>query len=241
MGIKFKNRFVCPTPLWLRGRLNNFNRLYAYPVIPEPLFNSEFQILDSGAYGLSKFKGKMSPEYIDKLGEHYLKYKTDKNIFCVAPDKGGDYKTTIKQLEYYLSKFEYNVSPVLQFSGHDFNWIELKYQIEYYKDNLPNIEFIFFAKRGAYSFELKEVEIVKKIDYIFEKLNCNWIHFFAAGWGKNEVKEFSKFSKNISIDTINYYQSAMVFNKNLSDWGWGCSDKIKNALYNVELANKLML
>lgn len=237
----YKNRFVCPIPKWLRGKLLDYNRLYAYPTIPEPLHNAEFIILDSGAYALSKFKGKMTNNYINNLAIHYAKYKTNNNIICVAPDRGGDYKTTIKQFEYYLTNYEYNISPVLQFSGHDFNWYELKFQIEYYKQNLKNVEFIFFAKRGAYSYELKDVEITKKIEYVLKELECKWIHFFAAGWGINEVKQFANFHKYISIDTINYYQAAVDYTKNLSEWGWACSDKIKNAQYNVQIANKIML
>jgi len=238
--LNYKNRFVCPVPKWLRGELLEYNRLYAYPTTPEPLHDAEFQILDSGAYGLSKYQGVMSNDYIDKLAEHYLKYKTDDNIYCVAPDKSGDYKTTIKQFEYYLSKYEYNISPVLQFPNHGFDWFTLKKQIDYYESTLKEVPFIFFAKRGATATELQEADIIDKIQFIRKKLNTKWIHFFAAGWGKHEVFNFSKFDKNISIDTINYYQAAQTMQRNINDWGWGCGDKIKNSLFNVKLANKIM-
>jgi len=56
----YKNRFVCPVPSWLRGKLLEYNRLYAFPVIPESLQNAEFQILDSGAYGQIHFADKLN-------------------------------------------------------------------------------------------------------------------------------------------------------------------------------------
>ena len=44
-------KFVCPVPNFMRNSLLKYNRLYAYPVIPE-LDNENLIILDSGAFAL---------------------------------------------------------------------------------------------------------------------------------------------------------------------------------------------
>lgn len=236
----FKNRFVCPVPKWLRGKLLEYNRLYAYPVDPEPICDSEFQILDSGAYALSKQKRKMNASYIEKLAEHYSNNQLH-NRYCVAPDVGGNMWDTMKNWDYWHDNYNIEVIPVLQFSNHNFDLYEIQYQLKFYKERIGNrIPFLFFAKRGATVEEMQKSGIIHKIKYIRSQIKNEWIHFFAAGWGKHDCLLLSKMGDNFSVDTINYYQAAEIPQRNLTEWGYFSEDKIECALHNVELANKIM-
>jgi len=226
-------RYVLPIPKWLRGDLLNFNRLYAFPTIPESLGDSQFIILDSGAYTLSKRRKTMDIKYIDKLYEHYKKYKTSKNIICVAPDVAGDFKKTMKNYEYFRTKYDLNVMPVLQFPDHEFNWSLLKYQIEFYKDFIADIQMMFFAKRGAYSSELYAYEVDKKIRYIQNEIGIDWIHLFAAGWNRVECRMIGKLNNKITMDSIAYYLTT----NNYLDWGHDKGDRQKNSIENAKIAN----
>lgn len=237
----YKNRFICPIPNWLRGELLEYNRLYAYPVIPEYLANSEFQILDSGAYALSKQNRKMSANYIEKLAEHYNKYKGD-CIYCVAPDVGGNMFETMKNWDYWHANYDIKVHPVLQFSNHTFDLSQIQYQLKFYKERLgESIPFLFFAKRGATVEEMFKYGIHHKIKYIRSQIKNEWIHFFASGWGKHDCMLLSKMGDNFSVDTINYYQAAEIPQRNLTEWGYFSENKIENAIHNANLANQILI
>lgn len=236
----FKNRFVCPIPRWLRGELLHLNRLYAYPTEPEPLSDSEFQIIDSGAYALSKQGRKMGLKYIENLAEHYHQ-NFDENRFFVAPDQGGSPRDTMRNFDYWHDNFQIEVVPVLQFTSRFFDLRELQYQISFYKERLGHeIPFIAFAKRGATIEEMQRYGVMQKVKYLRSQIKNQWVHFFAAGWGKHDCLLLSKMGEKFSVDTINYYQAAEIPQRNLTEWGVFFENKVEAAKHNAELANKIL-
>lgn len=238
--MNFKNRFVCPIPSFLRGELLEYNRLYAYPVIPEPIDKSEFQILDSGGYSLWKQNRLMSKNYIDDLAVHYKKYKVLDNIFCASPDKSQDAKATIKNTKYYLSKYENNICPIIHFPDYRFDIGLLNYQISAYKELFNECRFVFWGGTMAHTSKMLNISLKYKLNLLRDKLNVEWVHFLGAGWGKLEVSKLAEFDRYISFDTLAYYNSAKDKIWNTNDWGVWNDCRIKTSIENAKLANRIV-
>ena len=229
----YKNRFVCPVPEWLRGKLLEYNRLYAFPVVPEPIANSEFQILDSGAYGLSLSKRKMTDEYLENLNTHYNKY-SGQNIYCVAPDTFLNFKETIEKFEKWHSNDYCKVQPVIQMpKAKNFDWNIIKYQLDYYSDFFDgNIDFLLFSNPFCRQIEYPK-NLFKKIHDLYA---IDWIHNLGAGLNLQDVKAWSQTKIN-SIDTIAYYNAVNSVDGN---WMRVSGTKISKAQKNALIANKIM-
>ena len=182
----------------------------------------------------------MTYTYIEKLALHYDQYQQQKR-YCVAPDNGGDMWSTMQNFDYWLKNFEIKVIPVLQFSSHNFDLFEIQYQLNFYKERLgDNIPFIFFAKRGATIEEMKKAGIAHKIKYIRSQIKNDWIHFFAAGWGKHDCSMLANMGENFSVDTIAYYNTVENMQLQLNDWGHFSENKIDCAKQNVIIANEIL-
>jgi len=229
----YKNRFVCPVPNWLRGKLLEYNRLYAFPIIPESLRNAEFQILDSGAYGLSLSNRKMNDEYLENLNIHYHKF-SGKNIYCVAPDTFLNFKETIEKFEKWHSNDYHEVKPVIQMSkAKNFDWNIIKYQLDYYSDFFQgNIDFLFFSNPFCRQIEYPK-NLFKRIHDLYA---VDWIHNLGAGWNLQDVKAWSQTNVN-SIDTIAYYNAVDSVDGN---WMRASGTKVLKAQKNAFIANKIM-
>ena len=85
--------YVFPVPIFLRRKLLEYKRLYAFPAAPEikPF------ILDSGAFALSKSGKKMNEDYLERLYLHYKKYECWK----VAPDVFLNPIKTMKNFKFW--------------------------------------------------------------------------------------------------------------------------------------------
>ena len=234
-----KNRFICPIPEWLRGELLEYNRLYAYPVIPEDIGISEFQILDSGGYSLMKQKRRMSYKYIENLAIHYSEYDHEKR-YLAAPDVGGNMWETMKNFEYYITQYSNNVQPVLHYTSPYWDFSELKYQLDFYKERINDKKFIFSGKGRANVELMKKYGAKHKINLIQKILKNHWLHIFGIGWGVHDCRELAKFGKSFSIDTINYYQAAEVLSRNANEWDNYETDRVKAAIINASKANNLL-
>ena len=77
--------FILSSNKKLEPELSGFDRLYAYPNIPN-ITPEHMIILDSGAFALSCKKQKMDNEYIQQLAKHYEQYVQHKNVYFIAPD-----------------------------------------------------------------------------------------------------------------------------------------------------------
>lgn len=229
----YKRSFVCPVPKWLRGKLLEHNRLYAFPTKPEPLFNSEFQILDSGAYALSFTGKKMNDEYLENLNKHYIKFGGD-NIYCVAPDTFLDFKDTITKFKRWHNLGYTKVQPVIQMlEAKDFNWEIIKYQFDFYSEFFNgNIDFVLFSNPFCRQVEYPK-DLFKKIHKLYA---IDWIHNLGAGWNLSDVSNWSKTKIN-SIDTLAYYNAVSSVDGN---WMRIHSNRIKIAQNNAEIANKII-
>lgn len=230
----WQNRFVCPVPKWLRGKLLKFNRLYAYPVEPELIGNAEFQILDSGAYGLSLSGGKMDDEYLFNLNNHYLKFG-GKNIFCVAPDTFLNFKETIKKFENWHKLGYSKVCPVIQMPKKgNFDQRTISYQLDYYSDFFGgNIDFLFFSNPSVRCIETP----TDLFSWMKEKYCIEKIHNLGAGWDFRDIQDWSRIKGLDSIDTIAYYNAV---NKPDGNWANAQSKRDVKAINNVKFANKIM-
>ncbi len=232
----FKNRFVCPIPKFLRGKILELNRLYAYPVIPEPLGDAEFRILDSGGYALWKQKREMSKKYINELAAHYKRY-SESGSFNAAPDVSQNARKTIKNTEYYLSNFGNNICPIFHFPDSKFDFSLLNYQISAYKSLFGNCDFVFWGGTMDYAGRMLNEALKFKLNLLRDKLNVKWIHFLGAGWNKLEVAKLAQFDQKISFDSLSYYNCIDDKIWCSNDWGNWSEDKTKLAIENAKTAN----
>jgi len=194
--------------------LQDFNRLYAFPNIPD--LDDQYKIiLDSGAFGLSKSGGKMDAQYLQQLAEHYRNHGKQKNVYCIAPDVFKNSHKSIRQYKEFIARYpDIKVVPVLQFSSTSIDLFNAKKQIDEYsrysKSGMICISNNKFNSRKQYE-ELKY--IVKKIRLKFKNV---WIHVLGAGYSHNNVKDWIELGVN-SVDSISYYTDAQAKLKWLRD------------------------
>lgn len=185
--------------------LSKFNRLYAFPTIPD--IDSEHKIiLDSGAFGLSKSGGKMDRCYMDQLALHYKKYGRDKNVYCIAPDVFKSAHKSIRQFkEFAESHPEIIVAPVLQFQHTNIDLFNAKKQIDEYS-RLSKSKMICISNN-----KFNPVKQAAELKYIVDKIRLKfdgiWIHVLGAGYSHNNVNDWLSLGVN-SIDSISYYTDA---------------------------------
>lgn len=234
----YSNRFVLPIPTYLRGKLLPYNRLYAYPVIPEPVGESEFQILDSGGYALWKQGRSMSKAYMDQLGEHYFLHGQAANVYCAAPDKSQDAKQTIRNTAYFLSNHRAKIQPIFHFPDCKFDMSLLRYQIAAYKELFgESCDFVFWGGTMDKAAKMLNPVLRYKLDLLRAELGVKWIHFLGAGWNKREVEALAKFDRGISFDTLAYYNCATSKAWSANDWGnWVEGDKAATSIQNAMTA-----
>ena len=180
-------------------KISGLPRLYAYPC--EPGFeNGGFVIIDSGAFGLSQAKKKMSVSYMKKLSEHYEKYHTE-NVFCVAPDEFlNPQQTMFNFVTWQKTKLFSKICPVLQSdTKYIANEKTMLQQAEFYKKKSDS-KVIFFSNPSMYA--------EKYLDKIFKKvkeIGFDWIHCLGAGWDIEDVKKWGSMQYLDSFDSIAYY------------------------------------
>lgn len=204
------NRYVLPTPTHLRGLLNDFNRLYAYPVVPElPSNENAFIILDSGAFGLSQQKREMNLNYMASLSKHYETYKS-KNVFCVAPDVFLNPIKTVGNLKKWVQNdFFADVNVVFQFQQKKRIDIEsVRYMLDEYEAIPHSKDIAFFSNPGlggadAQSFYCE----IQAICELIRSYGYQWIHVLGAGWSVDCITKWATFVGNAidSLDSIAYY------------------------------------
>lgn len=197
--------FVFPIPKWLRGRLLNYKRLYAFPTIPE---ENPF-ILDSGAFGLSKSGQRMNVAYLENLYQYYKQYPG----WHVAPDVFLNPFQTMKNFEKWVKKYpDCQVWPVIQFAYKKVEWAIIKYQLDFYADFFDRLEVIFLSnpslRFGNYLFDI--FQIIK--DYC----EVAWLHNLGAGWDIEDITGYSKMPGLDSIDSISYYKNLSYDRKYVS-------------------------
>lgn len=184
-------------------KVKGISRLYAYPGIPRFENNGDITILDSGAYGLSKSGGRITPYYMEKLSHHYETYYRD-NVYCVAPDVYLDWYNSMKNFKTWRSLgFFENIIPILQAEKeHEVNLDQLKKQADYYA---KYSDVIFYSNPALTSDEARAKGIDKLFKYMKDELNIKWIHCLGAGWRLVDIAKWSTMTHLDSIDSIAYY------------------------------------
>jgi len=183
--------------------VNGISRLYAYPGIPRFENNADITILDSGAYGLSKSGGRITPYYMEKLSHHYETYYRD-NVYCVAPDVYLDWYNSVKNFKKWrsLGLFE-NIIPILQAEKeHEVNLDQLKKQADYYA---KYSDVIFYSNPALTGRSAKAKGIEKLFEYMKNELGIKWTHCLGAGWNLDDISVWTGMRHLDSFDSIAYY------------------------------------
>lgn len=222
--------FILSSNAKLEPELSNYDRLYAYPNLPN-ITNDKMIILDSGAFGLSCSGKKMTDEYIKNLGEHYLKYMQD-NVFCIAPDVFKNPTLSIRQFEYFKTLYkDLNVSPVIQFTEPVADIFSAKKQIKVYS-TLCNPKMICISNHKFNV--IKQTSALQRIcKMIRDAFGDIKIHALGAGFNYQDVSNWMK-TGITSMDSISYYTDA----KSKQEWVRGQSSITPSALNFKELALK---
>jgi len=232
--------FICAAHKQLAPQLNEFNRLYAFPTVPD-LDGQHKIILDSGAFGLSKSGRKMDAQYLNDLALHYQKYGQQKNVFCIAPDVFKNSHQSIRQYKDFTQRYpNIKVVPVLQFQTKNIDLFNAKKQIDEYS-RLSNSGMICVSNNKFNPVkQFDELQyIVKKIRHKFKHV---WIHVLGAGYSHNNVKDWLKTGVD-SIDSISYYTDAQAKLQWLRDSYQTHPSPLEFkqlALHNAEVANEIL-
>jgi len=231
--------FIASTQMSLSSDLLHYNRLYAYPNIPE-ISDTPIIILDSGAFALSMRKGYMDAEYIEKLAAHYQGYDHLDNIYCVAPDVFKNPYISMKQYKDFVEKYTINAVPVLQFSSPQPDLFKVKKQIDFYHRLNEDIKMMCLSNHKFNPVkQYKELQFI--VNIIRETFNENiLIHVLGAGYNHLDVLDWLKIGVD-SLDSISYYTDAQQHQK----WVKG-SYKVEHsdlpfkdlALLNLKIANQ---
>lgn len=219
--------YIFPIPSWLRGKLLNYKRLYAFPVEPE---DNPF-ILDSGAFGLSKSGKKMNEAYFESLHQYYIKYPG----WHVAPDVFLNPFRTMRNFKKWIHKYpDCRVWPVIQFNAEMVEWKTIEYQLDFYLKYIPELDILFFSNPS-----LRACNYPKDI---FQKIKDNypvsWIHNLGAGWNIEDIRIYASLKGLDSIDSIAYYNAV---NTVLGNWNSGKKgNKQEKAIANAEYVRQYL-
>lgn len=198
-------RYVLPIPKQLRGSLLEYNRLYAYPSIPESPAENGFVILDSGAFGLSMQGRSITKTYMAKLNEHYKQNISD-NAFAVAPDVFLNPAKTIRNWKYWHSQDYIDVCPIIQFSEKGMiDLANIRYQVDVYKEHHQKFWLVSNPSIcGNYALSSRNLQTVFEM---CRNAGAEWIHILGAGWSIKDIQVWSLVSGFDSMDSIAYYTS----------------------------------
>lgn len=206
-------------------KIENINRLFAFPVIPH-FENKRLVILNSGAFGLSKQKKKMDKKYFFELSRYYSNYAKEYNrLLCIAPDVFKRPDLSMKNIEIwrYYNLFE-NITPVLQNSkAMIIDKDELKYQIDFYaKLNYKTLAYALYSADGM----LHKRQNIEEIFFYARKMGVEYIHCLGAGWSLEDIAIWNSIDGFDTFDSTAYY-----ITKNIDEFGsLNPIENIKNIL-----------
>lgn len=187
--------------------IQGISRLFAFPAEPHFENNGRIVILDSGAFGLSIKKRKMTMKYMQALNEYYLKHRDDERVICVAPDEFLNPSQTMYNFKKWMAKGFYSkVAAVLQCERkHEINIDQLKWQAEFYREYT---DIIFFSNNGMRGRYAKLQNIEELFRYMKGELGVKWVHVLGAGWSIEDIEDWCGIRYFDSLDSIAYYRSS---------------------------------
>jgi hypothetical protein len=193
--------FVYPVPAWLRGRLLDKPRLYAFPVEPEPP-GETFIILDSGAFGLSQRGRTMDVSYLGRLGAHYKRHGASDRlpIVAVAPDVYLDPQRTLDNWRGWSRR----AAPVIQFAARGQISERLaRVQAAEYARRRPSVWCVSNPGLRARPAKLLGIESVFRA--LKREYAAEWVHCLGAGWDAEDLREWAQCDSLDSFDSIAHY------------------------------------
>lgn len=186
--------------------VKGISRLYAYPGTPRFVNQSKIVILDSGAFGISRYnKYAMNKEYMLKLSEHYEYYSSlSNNTLCVAPDVFTDpIKSMSNFRKWHKLGLYRRITPVLQRSfKNSVNIDELKQQADIYREYSNTV---CIANSGMYGTQARAAGYSKFIRYLKEELEYEWIHILGAGFNLEDISAWKDVGYFDSMDSRAYF------------------------------------
>lgn len=184
-------------------KIKGISRLYAYPCEPHFENESKIVILDSGAFGLSRYGAKITLPYMIKLSAHYEKFAKS-NTLCIAPDEFLNPVQTMKNFRTWQRNNLFSkITPVLQRSVKKIvNIDELKMQAEYYREYSDTV---CVANAGMYGHEALLSRMDVLLRYIKKDLDYQWIHILGAGYSIEDIDNWKKVGNFDSLDSRAYF------------------------------------
>lgn len=184
-------------------KIKRISRLYAYPCEPHFENESKIVILDSGAFGLSRYGAKITLPYMIKLSAHYEKFAKS-NTLCIAPDEFLNPVQTMKNFRTWQRNNLFSkITPVLQRSVKKIvNIDELKMQAEYYREYSDTV---CVANAGMYGHEALLSRMDVLLRYIKKDLDYQWIHILGAGYSIEDINNWKKVGNFDSLDSRAYF------------------------------------
>lgn len=196
--------FILSSNNRLEPQLSEFDRLYAYPNVPN-ITKNHMIILDSGAFSLSKKKQQMDDEYIRNLATHYEVYRDFENLYFIAPDVFKFPELSMRQYAYFKTFCDVDVAPVLQFKSPSADLFSAKKQIDFYKKTgKPRLICISNHKFNIDSQATNICHIVNMIHQAFGDIK---IHVLGAGFNSLDVAKWMNTGVT-SMDSVSYYSDA---------------------------------
>jgi hypothetical protein len=185
--------YVFPIPSWLRGKLLDFKRLYAYPAAPE----KDAFILDSGAFALIKSGRRMDKQYLQNLYQYYQSH----NGWKCAPDVLFDPGRTMSNFKYWVLKYpDCQIQPVIQSPSKKIEWSLIAYQLDFYREYSAQYDMLFFANPFCRAVRYPK-DLFRKIR---ERISVAHLHLFGAGWDLADFLGYNTFPALDSIDSVAY-------------------------------------
>lgn len=187
------------------SKIQGISRLFAYPGKPHFCNNGEITILDSGAFGLSQYGGKITYNYMQRLSKHYEEYAKEENVLCVAPDEFLNPMQSMWNLRKWFKYGFYtkNIAAIIQAERKEYiDMNNLKFQVDYYS-NFTDI--MFFSNNGLTGEMAKMFKLEELFRYMKEIHKVKWIHILGAGWNIKDIKDWCSINYFDSLDSIAYY------------------------------------
>lgn len=218
----------------LRGKLDSYSRLYAFPNEPEMPPPDGFIILDSGAFGLSQQGKKMDAHHMAKLNAHYLRHNAGNThpIVGIAPDVYSYPRSTMKNWSYWHEQGYPSVAPVIQFENGRVDLYSVTKQCEFYQQ-WPT-PFVCVSNPGMRALAAIGAALPQAIAIVRQNMKPDWVHVLGAGWDKNDIRHWGRMAVVDSIDSIAYYTAA----QERTAWSELGPHWTKTAVNNLEIANQ---
>lgn len=182
--------------------LQQYSRLYPFPVRPEPPPVDGLVILDSGAPSLFRQGKRMDERYMRRLAGWYRKYAGER-VRCIAPDVCKDPFQTMRNFAWWQRVVDLPVVPVIQPRIKKLDIFLVLRQAQFYRDYRS--EWIAISNGTLHSSEADQMAEVCKV--VRAMTGATWLHCLGAGWNPLDAKGWFDLGFD-SIDSTAYLTDA---------------------------------